>query len=106
MSKSEKEIVCRSCHEEVPVDRECPYCGTSVRNDRPLVAAIVVGVLMVGASLFDLGQLLFFLVVGVAVIAAAGYLLYDKRRRIDEATTTEEDLFGSSDESNDESVGQ
>lgn len=106
MSKSEQEIVCRSCHEQVPVDRECPYCGTSVRNDRPLIAAIVIGVLMVGASLFDLGQLLFFLVVGLAVIAGAGYLLYDKRRRINEATTTEEDLFGSDDEATDDGVRQ
>lgn len=106
MSKSEQEIVCRNCHEDVPVDRECPYCGTSVRSDRPLIAAIVVGVLMVGASLFDLGQLVFFLVIGLAVIGAAGYLLYDKRKRIDEATTTEEDLFESTDESTDDRVGQ
>lgn len=98
MSKSEQEIVCRKCHEEVPMSSECPYCGTSVRSDRTMIAAILVGVVIVGASLFNIGELLFFAVIGVVIIAAAGYLLYEKRQRIEEATTDAEDLFGSSEE--------
>lgn len=100
MSKGEREIVCRGCHEKIPVGNNCPYCGTSVRSDRTLVIAIAIGLLVVGASLFDVSGLLFFAVIGLAIVGGAGYLLYDKRRRIDEATEEEEDLFGTTEETN------
>lgn len=98
MSRSERRIVCRGCGEEVPASDNCPYCGESTRSDRTLYAVIAVGVVIVGASLLDIGNLLFFAAIGVALVAMAGYMLYDKRKRIDEATADEEDLFDSSED--------
>lgn len=98
MSRSERQIVCRGCGEEVPANDNCPYCGESTRNDRTLYAAMAVGLVILGASLLDISGLIFFAAIGLVITAMAGYMLYDKRKRIDEATADEEDLFDNSEE--------
>lgn len=87
MSSESSSIVCRRCGESFPVeDRSCPHCGKSVRNSTYLAIVVALGLVMAVASLFNLGQLAVFGVVGALLAVAGGYLLYNKRQRVREAS--------------------
>lgn len=86
MSSGEREIVCRRCQESIPLEEDnCPHCGASVRNRGRMYAAVVLGLLIAGTSLFQIGTLWFFGLIGLALAAVGGYLLYDRRQRIQQA---------------------
>lgn len=101
MSQGEQtKMACRRCGEPIPVQSEnCPHCGTSTRGRNGPIIAFVAGIVMAAASLFNLGDLLFFGVIGVIMAAFAGYLLYDRRERIREVAGREDVQEESEDES-------
>lgn len=87
MSGRGEQIICRNCKETIAVeDQHCPHCGKSIRSDRAYLIAILLGVLLIIATLFSPGDLLAFGILGVVLVAGAGYLLYEKRQRIDQAS--------------------
>jgi len=87
MSSEGQLIVCRRCNETIPLEESsCPHCGTTVRGNGPYIGAILFGLVLVAASLFSLGELLSFAVLGVSIVAIAGYLFYNKRQRIQQAS--------------------
>lgn len=80
-------IVCRRCGETISRDAgNCPHCGQSIRGTMPYVVVALFGLLIAGASLLDLGQLLAYGVVGLLVAVGAGYVVYEQRQRIKEAS--------------------
>jgi uncharacterized membrane protein len=103
MSSGEQKIVCRRCNEVIPIESEnCPECGASIRSNGVLISVIAIGCLVAGVSLFQPGELLLFGVVGLAVAATAGFILYNKRKRMREVIEDHQEsgLTGLSDESN------
>jgi uncharacterized paraquat-inducible protein A len=87
MSGRGERIVCRNCKEKIAVeDENCPHCGTSIRSDTAYIVAIVFGVVLLGAALFDPGNLLAYGAFGLLVAVVAGYVLYEKRQRIRQAS--------------------
>jgi uncharacterized membrane protein len=67
-------------------DDNCPHCGKSVRNTTYLVAGGVLGLVIFVSSLFNIGELAVFGVLGLFLTASSGYLLYNKRQRIKDAS--------------------
>lgn len=93
MSQQEQLIVCRRCSEAIPLESSnCPHCGVSIRSTKYMIAAIVVGALILGASLTNISELTIFALLGVALVVVGGYFLYDRRRRRKEAMRAEEGL--------------
>ena len=87
MSGTEDQIKCRRCQETISLDAgNCPHCGTGIRGDIGPMAAVGLGLVLVAAAALNLSELLVFGLVGVALVAIGGYVLYDKRKRISEAT--------------------
>lgn len=87
MSQEGSSIVCRQCSEVISLNVDhCPHCGKSIRGLIWPVVGILFGILLAGASLLNLGDLLVFLVLGVVMGVSSGYLIYDHRRRIQQAT--------------------
>jgi hypothetical protein len=95
MSGNEKRIICRHCRETISVEAgNCPHCGTSIRGNLGPAAGILVGLLLVAAAALNLSELLVFGLVGLALVAVGGYILYDKRQRINEATSEAQAVSG------------
>lgn len=94
---SGKQITCRGCNESIPADTDnCPHCGTSVRGTRGAILAIVIGAVLIVASLAHVvvnGEvnLLPYGFLGVIAAAIGGYIIYERRQRISEATAAEAD---------------
>jgi LPXTG-motif cell wall-anchored protein len=92
MSGSQKQIECRSCGEWIPADSEnCPSCGESTIGRGPYLA-VAFGVVLFAAGLAKIGQLWFFSLLGLALVAAGGWILYDRRERtrpVEEVETRE-----------------
>lgn len=87
MAGREEQIVCRRCGEEFPTaDENCPHCGTPVRGYRGPFALIVLGVILVGASIPSFSSMIPYILIGLALAVIGGYVIYDKRSRINEAT--------------------
>lgn len=90
MSANETRIVCRNCNETIAVENEsCPHCGTSLRGRIPYYAAIVLGIVLVGAAILSPGDLLAFGAIGVVVAAIGGFFIYERRQRMDRASQRE-----------------
>lgn len=90
MTNGDRAMVCRRCHEEIPVAAgNCPHCGVSIRSRVPLVVVLLFGLVLMVTSLFALSKLLFFGGLGLLLATIAGYLLYDRRKRIEEARSSE-----------------
>ena len=90
MSQVERMIICRRCRESIQVEGgACPHCGTSIRSNRMPIVSIVIGAIIVLFSALSFRELLFFFVIGVALIGIGGYLIWDRRNRINEANTAE-----------------
>lgn len=86
MSTNGNRIVCRKCQESISLDNDsCPNCGASVRGTLPYVVGIVLGLVLVGAAIVNISDLLAYGVVGLFVAGSAGYLLYEKRQRVEQA---------------------
>ena len=95
MSQGEQEIVCRRCREQIPATAgNCPQCGASIRKSGTLIAVAGFGLVLAVAAAFRPSDILFFGLVGLALIGMSGYLLYDKRQRINEASEDQEDVIG------------
>lgn len=87
MSAEGQLIVCRRCNEAISLEQgSCPHCGTTIRGTVTYVVAILFGVVLAAASLFNVAELLAFGVLGVFVAATAGYMFYNKRQRIRKAS--------------------
>lgn len=87
MSETEGQIKCRRCQETISLNvGNCPHCGQSIRSDVGPMVAIVLGVLLVIGAALNISELLIFGLVGLALAALGGYVLYDKRKRISEAS--------------------
>lgn len=87
MSLSGQRIVCRNCKETISTEEgNCPHCGASIRSNWAYIAGIVFGLLLMGATVFNPGDLLFYGVIGLLIAGSAAYLLYEKRQRIHRAT--------------------
>ena len=87
MSAEGQLIVCRRCNEAISLEQgSCPHCGTSIRGTVTYIGAILFGVVLAAASLFNPAELLAFGVLGVLVAGSAGYLFYNKRQRIEQAS--------------------
>lgn len=87
MSSEGQLIVCRRCNETIPLEEDsCPHCGTTIRGNGPYIGAMLFGIVLVGASLLRLGELLAFTLLGALIVAIAGYLFYNKRQRIQKAS--------------------
>lgn len=83
MGVAEETITCRKCREEISVEGgSCPHCGTGIRSTGKLAAVAVVGAIIVLTAFSNIGQLWFFALVGVAMIAGPAVLVYDKRQRM------------------------
>lgn len=83
MSAGERQIECRKCKEQISLEAEnCPHCGTSIRSLVPSIAAIVLGLVVAGASLMNVGTLWFYGLIGVAMAVIGAYLIYDRQQRI------------------------
>jgi ribosomal protein L37E len=90
MSGEESRILCRRCNETIRVeDESCPTCGKSIRSTTYLAAGFAFGVVVAAASLTNPGELAFFGVIGLAIAATTGYLLYNKRQRKQRASGSE-----------------
>jgi len=85
MSEQPQQIECRQCKEMIPLTAgNCPNCGASVRGVlAPAVIAILGAVVAVGSA-SNPGELWFYGLVGVLLVAIGSGLLYDRRRRIHE----------------------
>lgn len=87
MSGSERLIVCRRCAEPIDLDLDsCPHCGAGIRGRRGYLIALSLGLVIVVATLFDLGSLWPYTILGAIVAFGGGYFLYDRRQRIQRAT--------------------
>lgn len=83
MGVAEETIECRKCKESIPLEGEsCPHCGTGIRSTGKLIGAALVGAIIALTSFWNIGQLWFFALIGVGIVAAAGVLYYDKRQRM------------------------
>lgn len=86
MSQVERMIICRRCRERIQIEGgSCPHCGTGIRRKRMPIISILLGVILMVAAAFAIRDLLIFFLVGVAMAAIGGYLLWDQRNRIREA---------------------
>lgn len=91
MSADDKRIICRRCGENVSMTvGNCPQCGAEIRGRRGPLGALVIGLIIVVASVLDLGQLWVFGLLGLLLAFGGGYFLYDRRNRIQEATARPE----------------
>jgi len=87
-SNTDGVIVCRRCGETVRMDTgSCPHCGASVRSRVGPIAALIVGLVIMGSSALDIGTLWAFGLVGFVVAFGGAYFLYDRRRRIKRASS-------------------
>lgn len=87
MSASEDHIICRQCGEHVSMTvGSCPKCGAEIRGRKTPLAALVVGVALVGVALTDPGQFWLFGLIGAFVGFGGAFFLYDRRKRIEDAT--------------------
>lgn len=86
MSGENDVIVCRHCDTVFPeADENCPHCGTPVRGYTGPAAIIILGSILVASSLPKLGELFYYGIIGLLLIAVGVYVIYDKRDRISEA---------------------
>jgi len=86
MSVGSQQIVCRRCKEVISIDEgSCPHCGASIRGNLPFFAVIVVGIVIMGASLLNLSELLAYGVLGLLLAVGSGYMFYEKRQRMQQA---------------------
>jgi len=86
MSAGDQQIICRRCNETISRNVDsCPHCGAEIRSRRAPIAALVIGLLVVGSTLLDVGELWPYTVIGLVVAFGGGYFLYDRRRRIRDA---------------------
>lgn len=84
MSSGESQIRCRKCKEIVALEGgSCPHCGTAFRSVTKLAVAFVIGLFLSVFSLFEIGQLWFFMAIGLAMMGISGFLIYDRRQRED-----------------------
>lgn len=80
---SGKQVECRSCGTEYPFEAaNCPECGTEIRGWKGPVAALVLGGLIAGFSLFDITTNWLFFLFGVLLVVAGGLLLRERRSAI------------------------
>lgn len=87
MSGSERRIICRRCMETIDLDLDgCPHCGAGIRGRRGYLAALVLGLVIAGATVFDIGSLWPYTLVGVLLAFGGGYLIWDRRQRISRAS--------------------
>lgn len=56
-----------------------------------MLAVVITGLVLLGGSLFNISDLLFFGLLGLLLASVGGYLMYDKRKRINEASEKEQD---------------
>ena len=78
---SQKQLECRDCGEWISAEADnCPSCGESTIGSGPYIA-VAFGVVLFVASLARVGQLWFFSLLGLALVAAGGWILYDRRNR-------------------------
>lgn len=83
MSAGERQIECRTCKERIPLEAgDCPHCGTSILRLTPPIAAILLGSIVAGASLTNVGALWFYGLFGIAMVVIGSYLIYNRRQRI------------------------
>lgn len=86
MSADRNQIICRKCRESVSLDNSnCPNCGASLRGVIPYVGGILFGIILMGATVLNIDQLLVYGVIGLIVAATSAYFLYERRQRIAEA---------------------
>lgn len=86
MSTRDRQIICRRCNEAISRDVDsCPHCGADIRRRRGPIAAIVIGLLIAGATVFDIGELWPYTALGLIVAFGGAYFLYDQWHRIRDA---------------------
>lgn len=87
MSSEASAIACRRCGETFQIEAEsCPHCGASIRSTTKLAAVGVIGALMAVVSVFQIGSLWVFGLLGLAMAGISGYLIYKKRERMQTTT--------------------
>ena len=93
MSEEGELIVCRKCKETIVMaEGTCHHCGTDVKSDLPYILGVIVGLLLVVVTPFNLDELIFFGVLGLLLAVICGYMLYEKRQRISQAGAQQESL--------------
>lgn len=86
MSTGDRQIECRKCHETISLEADsCPHCGQSVRGTAAPIAVIALGAIISAASVANIGDLWFYLVLGLVLGAIGAALIYEKRGRIQDA---------------------
>lgn len=67
-----------------------------------MMAVVITGLVLLGGSLFNISELLFFGLLGLLLVSVGGYLMYNKRKRIEEASKKEQDtgVIGAMEETN------
>lgn len=96
MSQSGEMMLCRECHERISTEVEnCPHCGRDTIGWGPAIA-LVVGLVIAGASALQIGSLWFFGLIGLAIAGVGGWMYWDKRQRIKRASAGSEDAAAES----------
>jgi hypothetical protein len=75
----------------------CPHCGTSIRSRPKVLVVGLFGVVLVAGSLFEIGSLWVFGLIGFVLASISAYLVYDQRERMNEAETSDESVLRSAD---------
>lgn len=82
MSGGDKVIECRRCGEIISTDLEgCPHCGASIQGLKIPLGAVIVGVVMMAASITDINRLIPYLALGFLITLGGAYFLYDRYSR-------------------------
>lgn len=82
MSGGDKIIVCRRCGEVISTDlKGCPHCGASIQGLKIPTGAVIVGVVMMAASITRINELLPYLLLGLLITIGGAYFIYDRYSR-------------------------
>lgn len=82
MSGGDKIIVCRRCDEVISTELDgCPHCGASIQGRKIPLGALIVGLVLMGASAMSINQLLPYFVLGAIIAFGGAYFLWDRYKR-------------------------